>query len=137
MLHSRVAVSGGAAPAAAFAGLVLVEGGRVVEGLGDRIAFGIDAAEQFDPPLGPLQQFIRLPQQLHALFVAFQRLVQPDFALFQRDGRSLPAASERPRTRADGGSLVIGHVDRHPYCVTVIAHAFPSTPTRSSPAACC
>ena len=68
---------GRAAPAAAFAGLVLVDRGRVVEGLGDRVALGIDAAEQFDPPLGPLQQFVRLPQQLDPFFVPLQRLVSP------------------------------------------------------------
>ena len=75
-----------------FAGILLVEGGRVVERLRDWISLGIDAAEQFDPPFGPMQQFVRLPQQLHALLVAFQRLVESDVRLLPADGRSLPAA---------------------------------------------
>ena len=72
------------AAAATLARLVLVDRGGVVEGLRDRVSLGINAAEEFDSPLGALQQFVGLPQQLDPLFVPFERLIQPNVPLFER-----------------------------------------------------
>lgn len=47
------------------------------------MALGVDAADEFDPPLGAFEQTIALFEQLDALFIVRQRLGQTDFAVFQ------------------------------------------------------
>ena len=60
------------------------EGGRVVERLRDWVSRGVEAGQEFDPPFRLLQQVVAVAQQLHALFVLFQRLAQPRLAFLQR-----------------------------------------------------
>lgn len=74
----------GAPAGTAFSRIFFIDGGRVVKGLGDRIALGVNTAEQFDLAFRPLQKFVRLPQQLYALLILLERLVETDLACFER-----------------------------------------------------
>lgn len=65
------------------AGLVFQRQGLVAEGLGDRLAVGIDAGQEFNLLLGSLEKLKTVLEVLDPLFVPRQRQIQPKIPLLE------------------------------------------------------